>query len=243
MAFLTTIPVPLDEGEASDANLADSRFAYPVVGAVIGIFLAALSMLLAQTAATPAITALLLILTSVILTGGLHLDGLADTADGLFLAGDAPRRLDIMHDPRLGSFGVVALILVFLGKYAALEALTGSPRAWAILSAAIVGRALVLVSAGLADYPRPDGTGRVLVHSTTVQDASWAAIVCLIVGGLAGRGAGVLASTLALILTWGITQLARVRLGGVTGDTLGAVVESGELVFLLVLAMLERWLL
>jgi adenosylcobinamide-GDP ribazoletransferase len=238
LAFLTILPIPVGDDEATPAHLADARFAYPIVGGLIGLALAGLSEALRAIGAPGGPSAFLLVASAAILSGGLHLDGLADTADGLFLWGDPGRRLSVMRDPHVGSFGVSAVVLVLLGKFAAIEAIGGAPRSFALLGGATVARSLVLVSAGLAPYARPEGTGRFLVDATTRRDAALAAVVALAVGRLtAGRG-GLIASAVALAVAVVLTGTARRRLGGVTGDTLGALVELGELGFLLVVGLL-----
>ena len=237
IAFLTVVPVRVGVGELRDDDLARSRFAYPVVGALIGLALAALSAACAGAAVRPLPASFLLLAAGVAITGGLHLDGLADTADGLFLGGDAARRLAAMRDPHLGSFGAAAVVLVALGKFAALATLGGTHRTLGLLSTAIVGRCAVLVAAGTAAYARPEGTGRTLVEATTSRDASLAAALALACGYGVGRLAGLVAAAVAIATALGLARLASRRLGGITGDILGAVVELGELAYLLVLTL------
>jgi adenosylcobinamide-GDP ribazoletransferase len=237
MAFLTVIPIPVREDEATPSRLADARFAYPIVGGLIGLALAGLSEALRVIGAPAGPSSFLLMASAAILSGGLHLDGLADTADGLFLWGDPGRRLAVMRDPHLGSFGVSAVVVVLIGKFAAIEAMAGPSRSYAVMGGATVARSLVLVSAGLAPYARPEGTGRFLVQATNRRDAALAAVVALIVGTMtAGRG-GVIASAVGLSVAIVLTRAARRKLGGVTGDTLGALVELGELSFLLIVGL------
>jgi adenosylcobinamide-GDP ribazoletransferase len=237
LAFLTVLPVRVRDEELTEADLAASRFAFPLVGGLIGLVLAGLSLGLQRAGVAPPVAAFLLVASGVGLTGGLHLDGLADTADGLFLGCEAERRLAVMRDPHVGSFGVTAVVLVILGKYAVLSSLAGSDRSWGVLGWSIVGRSLVLASAGTAGYARPQGTGRVLVEATRGRDAGLAAMVVLAVGfGIAGW-TGIMAALVTVGLAWGISHVATARLGGVTGDTLGALVELGELAFGLILTM------
>jgi adenosylcobinamide-GDP ribazoletransferase len=238
LAFLTVVPVKLGEDECSEADLAASRLAFPVVGALIGLALAALSWVLSRQAAGPGIAAFLLVAAGVALTGGLHLDGLADTADGLFLGGGRERRLAAMRDPHVGSFGVAAVVLVLLGKYAVLCDLGSRTRMVGILGAAIVSRSLILVSAGMANYARAEGTGRILIDATTLRDAVRAAIVALVAGAIVLGPGGLVAAAVAIGLAALLSRIATDRLGGVTGDTLGALVEMGELLFLLVLSLM-----
>jgi adenosylcobinamide-GDP ribazoletransferase len=242
LAFLTIVPLAPRAGAGGgdqaendrelEADLAASRFAYPLVGLLLGLVLAALSAGLDRLGTGPGIAAFALVAAGVALTGGLHLDGLADSFDGLFLWGGPDRRLAVMRDPHVGSFGVAALVLVLLGKYVALESLAGWERTLAILAAVATSRALLLVSSGLANYARPEGTGGILIRATTRRDALLGALTALalaLAAGPAGLGAGIAA--LALAVGW--TRLATGRLGGITGDTLGALVELSELLVLM----------
>jgi adenosylcobinamide-GDP ribazoletransferase len=239
LAFLTIIPVPGDPEPPSSTDLASARYAFPVIGLLIGLVLAALSAGLDRLSAPPLLAAFLLVAAGVAITGGLHLDGLADTADGLFLPGDSERRLAVMRDPHVGTFGVVALLLSVVGKVATLATLHGRPRALALVTAAIVSRALILVVAGAGRYPRAVGTGKVIVESTTPTDALGAGILTCVVGlAIAGRS-GLAAGLIGNMLAIGLTALALRRIGGITGDILGAFVELVELCILVVLAMFQ----
>jgi adenosylcobinamide-GDP ribazoletransferase len=142
-----------------------------------------------------------------------------------------------MRDPRVGSFGLLAVVLVVLGKFAALSTLGGRRRALALVGAATVSRILILVAAGLAPYARREGTGRAVVEATTVVDSLWSVVAALALGALFGGEVGLLASASALLVAWGLSHLAGQRLGGVTGDILGAVVELGELAYLVTLGL------
>jgi adenosylcobinamide-GDP ribazoletransferase len=237
VAFLTVVPLPGGDGAITEANLARSRFAYPIVGALIGLALAGLSAWFSWVSVPPLLASFLLLAAGVAITGGLHLDGVADTFDGLFLAGGPARRLEVLRDPHVGSFGVAALVLTLLGQFAALGTLAGRDRSLGLLGAAVAGRCAALVAAGAAGYARAEGTGRILVEATTPRDALAAATLSLAVGFGTRRLAGLVAAAVAVGLAWGLARLASRRLGGVTGDLLGAAVALGELAFLLGLAL------
>jgi adenosylcobinamide-GDP ribazoletransferase len=232
LACLTIVPVRPGESGDEDAHLAASRYAYPLVGALIGLLLAAMSAGLSALHCPQPIAAFLLVAAAVGITGGLHLDGLADLGDGLFLPGGTERRLAVLRDPHVGSFGVIALVLVLGGKFAALGTLSRHGRSLAILGACIIGRSLVLVAAGLSHYARPEGTGKVIIEATRPVDAILGALVVIAMGfvtcGWEGLGAGLAALATTLVAT----GLAVRRLGGTTGDVLGTVVELGEMVYL-----------
>jgi adenosylcobinamide-GDP ribazoletransferase len=237
LAFLTILPARSRDGAATEADVAAARYAFPVIGLAIGLVLATLSAALSYGRAAPLLAAFLLVAAWGALSGGLHLDGLADSGDGLFLWGDAERRLAAMRDPHVGSFGLLAIVLVVLGKFAALATLVGRNRALALLGAAAVSRTLILVAAGLAPYARREGTGRTIVEATTVVDSLWSVVGTLAFGAILAGEVGLLASVLALLVAWGLTHLATQKLGGVTGDILGAVVELSELAYLVTLGL------
>lgn len=237
-AFLTVVPARFREGEVTEADVAASRYAFPVVGVAIGSVLAALSLALSSGRTAPMLASFLLVASWAVLTGGRHLDGLADSSDGLFLKDSPERRLVAMRAPHVGSFGILAMVLVVLGKTAALAPLPGRRRALAVLGAAAVGRTLILVASGLAPYARRDGTGRILVEATTVIDSLWSVVGILALGAILGGEVGLVAGVVALVVAWGLTHLAQQKLGGVTGDILGAIVELGELAYLVILGLL-----
>jgi adenosylcobinamide-GDP ribazoletransferase len=241
LAFGLLTVVPVGGGEATDAELADARYAFPIVGLIIGIALLLLNNALAFApgSAPPLVAAFLLVAVGEALSGALHLDGLADTFDGVFLSGGPERRLAAMKDPHLGTFGASALALVLLGKFAALASLPSQQRGLAVLAAVAIGRTLILVTAGLAKYARPDGTGRVVVESTTAEIALAAVVGACVIGLATARIPGLAAAALAVGLAWGLARVASTRLGGITGDILGALVELGELTVLIALSLLE----
>jgi adenosylcobinamide-GDP ribazoletransferase len=170
-----------------------------------------------------------------LLTGGLHLDGLADCCDGLLNASEPSRRLEIMKDPRLGSFGGAGLILHILLKTFALASLSAIPAVWGILLAPAVARWLILW-AGTQPTARPGGMGADFALGLQRQAFFLAGIPPLALTILGGwRAAG--AVLLAHLAAWGVFRLARARLGGLTGDVYGLTVELAELCVLLVFAI------
>jgi adenosylcobinamide-GDP ribazoletransferase len=240
IASLTIWPIRLQESDGTAENLALSRYAFPFVGAAIGLFLATLSVGLARGHLSPQIAAFLLVAASATISGGLHLDGLADTFDGLFLGGEPDRRLAVMRDPHIGTFGVIALVLVLLGKFAALSAMSASRRAPVLIAACVVSRCMILVASAFAPYARPEGTGRIVIEATKRRDGIVAIVLSLAVSALALRSGGVIACLGSLSITFVLTALAVRRIKGVTGDILGAVVELGEMVYLASLSELTK---
>ena len=235
-AFLTRIPVAPPPGAL---RLADAAWAFPPVGAGIGA-IAAFVFLTAQLfglGAWPA--SLLALLTGIIVTGALHEDGLADAVDGLFGGGDRDTRLAIMRDSRLGAFGGLALVLSVGLRAAALAQIGEALHAGlALIAAHAASRALLPMAMRLSAPARADG-----LAAAAGRPGSAAAIGAFIIGAAIalaalGPSQGALALGLAAIAVAAVAVLARRRIGGYTGDILGACQQVAETVILLVAARL-----
>lgn len=230
LAFCTRLPVTAPPG----ATLAQAAWTFPVVGAVIGAAGALVYWLADGLGLAPFVAATLAIAATALLTGGLHEDGLADTADGFGGGATAERKLEIMRDSRSGTYGVTALILSFLLRGGAIASLAGPGLAAAALIAAHAG-----ARAGLPFFMRavPRARQDGLSASAGTPEASAATIAALL-GLLAlaltlGVGAAMIA---ALLVAAGLIILARLSLkqiGGQTGDVLGAVEQVSEILILL----------
>ncbi len=223
--------VPLGRGSVRDGDPGRSAAWFPVVG--LGIGLAVLAGERIAVEIFPVLLAALLAVTVwKLLTGGLHLDGLADCLDGL--AGeDATQRIGIMRDSRIGTFGVVGLILFLLLEVVAVAELPPPLRGRTLLVAPAVGRVMPPLLARWFPAARPEGQGAAFSASVppwAVPVAlATAAVVALAVLGPIGLAALAAAAVIALAFA---RFMAR-RLGGVTGDVLGAAVETAELTVLL----------
>ena len=229
--LMTTLPFKLpDDWSAGDSGRASVW--YPFVGLVIGA-LTWLAWKGAMLVFSPLASGVIALLVWVALTGGLHLDGLADCCDGLLASVSAERRLEIMKDPHVGAFGVIGLILVLLLKAAALASSHVSrASSFGILLAASLARWCILL-AGLFPLARPSGMGADFASGFRRSFLLWGAVIPLAIAILSGtRGVlSVLAGVGAAAL---ILWLAKSRIGGVTGDVFGMIVEVVEAVVLLV---------
>ncbi|HEV8635859.1 MAG TPA: adenosylcobinamide-GDP ribazoletransferase [Chloroflexota bacterium] len=228
LSLLTVVPAPLVEFDAAGRARAVDLF--PAVGLALGAMLGGLGLLLDRVLPGGPIAALLLVAAAV-LTGGLHFDGLMDTADGVF-GGRAPaRRLEIMRDSRVGAFGATAGALALLAQYACLAELSGVGRLAALVVALTAGRWAMAVVLVLFPAARPDGLGA----SFRIAGFRWQLVVAgaitLAVAAATGPLGliGVALATAAALV--GGRYLAR-RLGGLTGDTYGALAVVAETVVL-----------
>lgn len=239
LGFLTIIPVPGKwSGEEDDPGRGLPYFI--IVGLIIGLSLAGLDVLLNMILPIfPASAAVVVAMIAV--SGGLHIDGLADTADGFFSSKPRERVLEIMRDSRIGSMGVAAIVSVFTMKVAALAALSGHARFGAILLMPVAGRfALVFMIAAMKYVRGNEGLG-----TAFSKNRSWAvAIISFCILALAGWPVvgivtiPVAASTLAGVALFSL--YINKGLGGYTGDTLGAGCELMELVPVIAVLICER---
>lgn len=238
VGFLTAVPAR--SATPGPGDLGRAAVWFPPIGLLVGAILAAAHYLLGQVF-SPVLAAALVVALWATLTGGLHLDGLADCCDGLLAAAAPDRRLEIMRDPRLGAFGGVGLTLFLILKILAVASLPYASRVtvYALLFSPALARWLVLL---VATQPsaRPGGMGADFALGLTRSVFVLAALIplALIVVGLLFTGAWqtVIATALAHLVAIAAIRLARARLGGVTGDVFGLTVELAELTVLLTFA-------
>jgi adenosylcobinamide-GDP ribazoletransferase len=227
--FLTVIPFPkaLASGER---ELERSVPFFPVVGLVIGIMAAILGH--AMDALLPAFPACAMVVIFLLaISGGFHMDGLADTADGFFSARPRERILEIMKDSRIGAMGVIAVICVIMLKFSLLVSLPLSLRPNIILLMPLAGRcAIVVMMTGLSYVRNEGGLVTLFVKSRSWIHALWAASFLVIAGVLTAQWMGLVAALATLAVTALCVLYSSRKIGGYTGDTLGAVCEIAEIV-------------
>ncbi|MDH4235862.1 MAG: adenosylcobinamide-GDP ribazoletransferase [Nitrospira sp.] len=239
--FLTTISLSRAHHEPTAPELAASMAWYPVVGILIGSGLIAADLALGAVFAPEVVNALLIVLL-VIVTRGLHQDGLADTLDGLAGGRTPAERLPIMRDPRIGAIGATGLFLSLILRYAGLMALPHDLRLPALLCMPAMGRWAMVTLAWISPYARADGglAAPFLTHLSWRHVAlSTGALTIALAGGFGIVGACVipLAGVLVILAGW---RTCRSWFGGITGDTLGAANEMIEILFLLFVPILLR---
>lgn len=239
LQFLTILPVRLAD-PPTDRELGASVLFHPVVGLLLGGLLAGVAFGAQRLGASASLTAALVLAAWALLTGGLHLDGLADTADAWVGGrGDRERTLAIMKDPRAGPMAVIALVVVLLLKFASIEALAGTDVAHLVL-APVLARACLPMLLLTTPYVRPNGLGAGMAASLPGPAA---AIVCAasLAVCAAWLGARSLAPLLAAAAVFLLVRRTLVRrLGGTTGDTAGALVEFVETASLVSMALAWR---
>lgn len=233
LALLTRLPVPAPRGRGAAA-----AWAYPLAGLAVGAFAGVAGW--AALGLGAGLAAALALTVQVMVTGALHDDGLADCADGFWGGAEPARRLAIMKDSQVGSFGVLALVLSLIARWSALSALFA---AGAVLGPMIAAAVLSRAAMGAVMAAMPNARQSGLAGSIGRPDAATAAfgaalalaLAALAVGPLAALTAGLAAAVLAALTA----LTARAKIGGVTGDVLGAVQLISEIAALATLVALK----
>jgi adenosylcobinamide-GDP ribazoletransferase len=234
LQFLTVIQVPF-KNDPEAREIASSLVFFPVVGLLIGVILFLVNWGLGEV--FPAVvTAALTLIVWVLVSGALHLDGLADTCDGL--AGGTPeRRLEIMKDSHTGAFGVAGICLLLLVKFAAMVSLSG----WnweTLMLAPLLGSWAMVLAITAFPYARKSGAGLAFKQGANVLRLLVASIITLAAAILLAGWWGIVMMAITCLITLLLGIFFKSRLGGLTGDTYGAIKEVNEAAALLVIPLL-----
>lgn len=262
LSFMTRIPMP--KIDYDEEKLGKSMKYFPAVGVIVGFILLFFSILfsyilknLSFSAFLPIII-LVVILTDLISTGALHLDGLADTFDGIFSYRSKHKMLEIMKDSRLGSNGALALILYFLIKFILLYSLlieNQGETIFAILTYPVVARLCSVISCASSPYARGSGMGKTFVDNTKTTGLIIAALITVVYSGailfymigsrfnyslpldflMKSFSINLLIIAILGLFAYAFSKLIERKIGGITGDTLGALLEISSLVYLFLL--------
>jgi adenosylcobinamide-GDP ribazoletransferase len=220
--------------EHSPDAVGRSAIFFPVIGLMLGSILALVNFLL-EPFASAGLLSVILVSILAFVTRGLHLDGVGDTFDGLGAGGDRDRVLSIMDDSHTGVFGLIAIVLVLFLKIHALESMDVD-RWRALLAAPILGRwAMVLL--GYRSKAGKDGLGSNLIDHLTTKHLLLATFLTLLLVAAILRGSGIVMMAWVAVFTIASKHYFNRRLGGVTGDTFGAVGELSETSVMVLLAL------
>lgn len=233
-ALMTRLPLP-HAPDAAFVDQARSAWAFPLVGLLVGGIAAAIGSVALALGLGTVISAGLILGTAMLATGAMHEDGLADTADGLWGGYTTPRRLTIMKDSHIGTYGILALIIGVGLRWAALAAALASGTS-AFIVAAVLSRGML--PAIMATVPQARNSG--LAHHVGKPDlmpALAAGTIGLIVAFAVTGWAALPAALAAIGVAWVLARVALAKIGGYTGDILGAVQNMAELAVLLVLIL------
>ncbi len=237
--FLTVVPLPLAR-VAGAKEVGESLAYFPLIGLVLGLGLAGLDWGLGLVLPASVVNAMLVV-ALVVVTGALHMDGLMDTCDGLGGNRTRQERLHAMRDSHVGAFGVVGAICIILIKYASLGGLPDSARIAALVLMPTLGRWTVVLALFTFPYVRPSGLGMVFKEQATLLRTLVATAVCL-GAALAFFGPGGPALMVGVgLLALGLAGFLRRLLGGLSGDTYGAIAEVSEAAALVLAILIPTW--
>ncbi len=240
LRFLTTLPWPgnaqLFRTFEPEPYLIMGSAYFSLIGGLLALLLSLLPFILGTHLSSLLLAALLLV-AQVLLTGGLHLEGLMDTCDGLFSGRSTTRKLEIMRDSRVGSFGVLGAACVLILKFASYASLSAHALPLVLFSVLPAARWAMLLAVYIFPDARPQGLGTSFRQTVTLPRLVCASLIALIIALLAAHLLGLLiwfaSAVIALLLAAWITH----ELDGLTGDTYGAIEEVTEIVLLLLIIL------
>jgi adenosylcobinamide-GDP ribazoletransferase len=237
--FLTIMPVSKSY-ETEEGSLARSMAYFPLIGFLIGFLLVYADKAMELIALPQTISNVLLVALSVLVTRALHIDGLADTLDGLMGGRDHSSRLSIMKDSRLGTAGALGIFFVLAIKYISLNNLFESEKVAALLTAPVLARWSQTLMVFKANYGREDGMGKAFVGHLRASGLTAASVVAIGLSAFVVVRIDIRSVVLICSLLFGVVLLTLLgrwylvrKLGGVTGDAVGAVSEMNEVLVLL----------
>jgi len=232
LQFLTIIPIPWQR-DIREVRIRNSIAYFPVVGLIIGLILAGLSWLFGLALPTGIANALLLVALAVV-TGGLHLDGLADTCDGLAGHKTVAERWQIMRDSRVGGFGVIGIVLILLVKYVSLNSIPETLMTASLVLMPVAGRWAMVYSIFAYPYARPSGLGKAFKEGNRWPVFIIATIITIAIAVVSLQLIGLAILAIVLIITTALAVYFKKTFAGLTGDNYGAINEIAEVSVLIV---------
>ena len=226
--FMTRIPVFVNV-EYDEEKLGKSIKYFPLVGAIIGIFLYGINILAGKITVNRQIAAIIIIIAEIFITGLIHIDGLADTADGLFSYAEKEKILEIMKDSRVGTNGAVALILYFMTKVILLSEI----RPEYIILYPVISRLSTSINAGLGEYARKNGMSNEIIAKNGKKEAVISIIITMILSFIILKVKGLIILIFAILFILLLMKGVKRKIGGITGDTMGASLELTSILVLL----------
>lgn len=229
ISFFSTIPVK--NYQFIESELGKGIRLVPLVGVIIGLLLGSISIIFNELL-DKELTAFLILVFYIFLTGGLHLDGVADTCDGIFSHRSKDRILEIMKDSRIGAFGVISLIILLLGYWVFLS----KSSLYVIFLFPVIGRSIALFTCRISTYARGEGFGnQFIIEAKNIRSLivliSYIIFICIGSAFLYEFGV-IIALVFTFLFIAFITKRINQKLGGITGDVIGFTIEISQLSFL-----------
>lgn len=235
LLFLTRIPLP--QVKLDENKIASALPFFPLAGAVIGGILT-LIYIIGQIILPKQVLAGIIVVISIIITGGMHLDGFADTLDGLFCFGDREKKLTVMKDSRIGAYGVIGLISVILLKYLLISSLSKEYLIPALIGFPVLSRWMMTFAIVFYPYAREKGLGKAFAGQKLTAFVI-AGLFTVIISYITAEAEGLTVVLGVFAAGFLFNQYLLRQLGGMTGDTYGALNEFCEIMALFIFSILS----
>lgn len=236
LEFLTIISIPWRR-EVQEIQLGRSVGYFPVVGLIIGLILAGLNWLF-RLVLPPGVANALLLVSLVILSGALHLDGFADTCDGLAGHKTVEDRWQVMRDSRVGGFGIIGVVLLLLVKYVSVNSIPETLMMTTLVLFPVVSRWAMVYAIFAYPYARPSGLGKAFKQGTSWPRFTMATLITVAVAAILAQLAGLAIIFLIWVITVALATYLKRKFAGLTGDNYGTINEVTEVSVLILINLL-----
>jgi len=231
LQFLTILPIKI-KSEIQETDFGVSLLYFPLVGLLIGLILAGMNNLLFILNFKELSVNIILIVALAALTGGMHLDGLSDTSDAFLSGKSRDEMLAIMRDPHIGAMGAISIISILLLKVGLLGAVAAPLKTTALLLACVLSRWSSVLAMFLFSYARKDGKARAFMQGMNLKIFTFSSITVLVFAFAIWQLKGLLTLLIVAGCAYLGGKFVSRKIGGITGDTLGAAIELTEIVTL-----------
>lgn len=238
LQFLTIIPIPWRR-KAQAEEMGRSAGYFPVIGIIIGIILVGLNWLFGLILPPMVANALLLVFL-VVISGAMHLDGFADTCDGIAGHKTVEDRWQVMHDSRAGAFGIVGIVLLLLVKYVSLNNIPEALLMMTLVLMPVVSRWAMVYVIFAYPYAHSSGLGKAFKQGTTWPKFTIATIITAVVAGILAQSIGLALMFLIWVITMAMATYFKRKFSGLTGDNYGAINEVAEVSVLILINLLAQ---
>lgn len=225
ITFLTRIPIKYPY-EFKTKDMIKGIIYMPVVGLIIGLLLWGVSFI--DKFLDKPVTSLILLLFYLWITGGLHIDGLADSADGFFSNRDKAKMLDIMKDSTVGAFGVLIIFIILISNFILLQYIDLK----FLIIFPIIGRCCALLACSISEYAREDGLGKYFIENAGFKEGLFSILFALLTSILLFDYIYILGIIITVLFTLLIVKNVKSKIGGMTGDTIGYIIELTQTFYL-----------
>lgn len=239
LQFLTVIPLRIKD--AGEQRMAESMVFFPLIGLLLGLFLAGLNLLLSFFSFPSLSMNVITVVVLIVITGGIHLDGLSDTADAFLSGRPREQMLGIMRDSHAGVMGVLSLISAILLKVVLLFSIAFFLEANALMLMCSLSRWSAVAAIFFFPYARQEGKAGVFIKGMNLRIFILSSIVAVVAAAVAWQIKGLVILLLVTGLSYAMGKFSTKKIGGITGDTLGAGIEITEIITLLSVFILGRW--